>query len=206
MDCAGERFEAVREALADRKNILTVQELCELAGVSRSGYYNWVNSEQVRKMREQKDREDLECIMEAYRFRGYAKGVRGIHIRLLHMGVRMNVKKIRRLMRKYHLVCPIRTPNPYRRLQRSIRMGSTAENLVNREFGSRGPRAPPDGYHLYSAEREILLFVYDPGRLYQADPILCLKWIPGGRLRSGDRGPVGEEPRHLAEQGDCDPQ
>ena len=141
MDCAGERFEAVREALADRKNILTVQELCELAGVSRSGYYNWVNSEQVRKMREQKDREDLECIMEAYRFRGYAKGVRGIHMRLLHMGVRMNVKKIRRLMRKYHLVCPIRTPNPYRRLQRSIRMGSSAENLVNREFGSRGPRA-----------------------------------------------------------------
>ena len=141
MDCAGERFEAVREALADRKNILTVQELCELAGVSRSGYYNWVNSEQVRKMREQKDREDFECIMEAYRFRGYAKGVRGIHMRLLHMGVRMNVKKIRRLMRKYHLVCPIRTPNPYRRLQRSIRMGSSAENLVNREFGSRGPRA-----------------------------------------------------------------
>ena len=56
MDCAGERFEAVREALADRKNILTVQELCELAGVSRSGYYNWVNSEQAREMREQKNR------------------------------------------------------------------------------------------------------------------------------------------------------
>ena len=39
-----------------RKNILTVQELCELAGVSRSGYYNWVNSEQAREMREQKNR------------------------------------------------------------------------------------------------------------------------------------------------------
>jgi len=40
MDRAGVRFEAVREAAADKKNILTVKELCELAGVSRSGYYN----------------------------------------------------------------------------------------------------------------------------------------------------------------------
>lgn len=141
MDSAGERFATIREVLADRKNILTVKELCELAGVSRSGYYNWVNSERARELREQKDREDFERILEAYRFRGYAKGVRGIHMRLLHMGVRMNVKKIRRLMRKYHLVCPIRKPNPYRRLQKSIRMGSAAENLVNREFESHGPRA-----------------------------------------------------------------
>ena len=121
--------------------ILTVKELCELAGVSRSGYYNWVRSERARETREQRDRADFEWILEAYRFRSYAKGARGIHMRLLHMGVRMNVKKIRRLMRKYRLTCPIRKPNPYRRLQRSIRMGSTAENLVNREFESRGPRA-----------------------------------------------------------------
>ena len=141
MDSAGERFEAIRAALADRNNILTVKDLCELAGVSRSGYYNWVRSEKNRELREAKDQAAFEQILEAYRFRGYAKGVRGIHMRLLHMGIRMNVKKIRRLMRKYKLTCPIRKPNPYRRLQRSIRMGSAAENLVNREFESHGPRA-----------------------------------------------------------------
>lgn len=141
MDSAGERFEAICAALADRNNILTVKDLCELAGVSRSGYYNWVRSEKNRELREAKDRAAFEQILEAYRFRGYAKGVRGIHMRLLHMGIRMNVKKIRRLMRKYKLTCPIRKPNPYRRLQRSIRMGSAAENLVNREFESHGPRA-----------------------------------------------------------------
>ena len=141
MDSAGESFEAIRAALADRNNILTVKDLCELAGVSRSGYYNWVRSEKNRELREAKDRAAFEQILEAYRFRGYAKGVRGIHMRLLHMGIRMNVKKIRRLMRKYKLTCPIRKPNPYRRLQRSIRMGSAAENLVNREFESHGPRA-----------------------------------------------------------------
>ena len=55
MDSAGERFEAIRAALADRNNILTVKDLCELAGVSRSGYYNWVRSEKNRELREAKD-------------------------------------------------------------------------------------------------------------------------------------------------------
>jgi len=140
MDSAGTRFEAVRETLTDKNNVLTVKDLCELAGVSRSGYYNWIRSEKARVLREAKDQEAFEKILEAYQFRGYAKGVRGIHMRLLHMGVLMNVKKIRRLMRKHRLVCPIRKPNPYRRLQRSIQMGSTAENLVNREFEDHGPR------------------------------------------------------------------
>ena len=141
MDSVGTRFEAVREALADKNNVLTVKDLCELAGVSRSGYYNWIRSENARVLREAKDQEAFEKILEAYQFRGYAKGVRGIHMRLLHMGVLMNVKKIRRLMRKYRLVCPVRKPNPYRRLHKSIQMGNTAENLVNREFESHGPRA-----------------------------------------------------------------
>ena len=56
MDSAGERFEAIRAALADRNNILTVKDLCELAGVSRSGYYNWVRSEKNRELQEAKDR------------------------------------------------------------------------------------------------------------------------------------------------------
>ena len=94
MDSAGERFEAIRTALADRSNVLTVKELCQLAGVSRSGYYNWMSSQRARELREERDRAAFEQILEAYRFRGYAKGVRGIHMRLLHMGIRVNVKKI----------------------------------------------------------------------------------------------------------------
>ena len=60
MDSAGERFEAICAALADRNNILTVKDLCELAGVSRSGYYNWVRSEKNRELREAKDRAAFE--------------------------------------------------------------------------------------------------------------------------------------------------
>ena len=46
----------------------------------------------------------------------------------------MNVKKIRRLMRKYGLRCPIRKANPYRRMMKAIQTGTTAPNVVNREF------------------------------------------------------------------------
>ena len=35
----------IQEALAEEENILSVKELCEIADVSRSGYYNWVHSE-----------------------------------------------------------------------------------------------------------------------------------------------------------------
>ena len=47
--------------------------------------------------KEEQDRKDFELILEAYNFKGYDKGRRGIHMRLLHMGVLMNHKKITRL-------------------------------------------------------------------------------------------------------------
>lgn len=94
-----------------------------------------------REERETKDRQDFLLVLQAYQFRGYDKGVRGIHMRLLHMGICMNVKKIRRLMHKYNLVCPIRKANPYRQLMRALRSNVVADNHVNREFKLHGPRS-----------------------------------------------------------------
>ena len=78
----------------------------------------------------------------AYRFRGYDKGARGIQMRLLHLTspVVMNIKKIRRLMNKYGLFCPVRKANPYRRMAKALRTNHVADNLVNREFEDHGPR------------------------------------------------------------------
>jgi transposase InsO family protein len=90
--------------------------------------------------KEVRDWADFQLILEAYQFRGYDKGVWGIYMRLLRMGVRMNHKKIRRLMRKYELRCPIRKANPYRRMAKAIRTSAVADNLVKREFRQHGPR------------------------------------------------------------------
>ena len=79
------KFALIREATLQDNNLLKISKMCEIAAVSRSGYYNWCASEGKRKIREDTDKKDFDLILEAYRFRGYNKGARGIHMRLLHI-------------------------------------------------------------------------------------------------------------------------
>lgn len=142
MENPSAKFEIIHEIVSQEGSLQNVRELCKIAGVSRSGYYNWLASENNRLAKEQADRQDFERILEAYSYRGYDKGIRGIHMRLLHMNppVLMNVKKIQRLMRKYGLRCPIRKANPYRRMAKALRTDAIADNLLNRQFKEHGPR------------------------------------------------------------------
>ena len=142
MDNAGSKFAIIHEVLSSEENVLSVSTLCDIAGVSRSGYYNWLSAADTRERREAQDRADFDLILEAYSFRGYDKGARMIHMRLLHMTppVVMNIKKIRRLMNKYQLFCPIRKANPYRRMAKALRTTNVAGNILNREFTLHGPR------------------------------------------------------------------
>jgi len=121
-------------------NYLNISWLCETARVSRSGYYNWLSSEHKRLEKDEQDKIYFELILQAYQFRGYDKGKRGIYMRLLNMGIRMNQKKISRLMKKFNLKCPIRKANPYRRMAKALKTSNVAENLLNREFKGHGPR------------------------------------------------------------------
>lgn len=141
MGAQSEIFEIIHTSLRQKDTELSVSALCDIAGVSRSGYYRWVSAASVREAREKKDRADFELILAAYNFRGYKKGVLSVHMRLLHTGVVMNPKKIRRLMRKYNLYCPFRKANPYRRMAKTLKTSNVAANLLNREFEAHGPRA-----------------------------------------------------------------
>ena len=135
-------FEIIHSLISRPEGCLSVSEMCGIAGVSRSGYYAWVKAAPIREAHEEQDRRDFDIILEAYRWRGYSKGARGIYMRLLHMDppVVMNVKKIRRLMDKYSLSCPIRKANPYRRIAKALKTSSVADNLLRREFECYGPR------------------------------------------------------------------
>jgi transposase InsO family protein len=121
-------------------NELNISWLCELAGVSRSGYYNWIRTGKQREIRDVQDQKDFDLILKAYQFRGYNKGRRGIHMRLLHIGIVMNPKKVSRLMKKHNLFCPIRKANPYRRMAKALQTDTVANNIVNREFREHGAR------------------------------------------------------------------
>lgn len=142
MNSKSAKFAIIADILATPSNVLRLEDLCDVAGVSRSGYYNWLKSKEQRQEREIKDRADFELILKAFKHRGFDKGIRGIHMRLLHETpqVVMNTKKIQRLMRKYGLLCPIRKANPYRRMAKALKTSNYAENLVKREFTEHGPR------------------------------------------------------------------
>jgi transposase InsO family protein len=134
------KYEIIHNAIKKDNNLLSISRLCEIAGVSRSGYYAWEDAAPIREKREESDRTDFGMILKAYKFRGYAKGARGIFMRLLHTGQRMNLKKIRRLMRKYGLKCPFRRPNPYRQMAKAIKTNSVFPNVVDRKFDDGGVR------------------------------------------------------------------
>lgn len=53
---------------------------------------------------------------------------------------KMNLKKVRRLMKKYGLFCPIRKPNPYKKMMKALEESTIAPNLLERKFREYGPR------------------------------------------------------------------
>ena len=136
------KYGLIHEATRQDGNRLSISELCRIAGVSRSGYYAWLDAAPLRQIREESDLADFALVKQAYEFRGYKKGARSIYMRLLHMNppVVMNLKKIRRLMRKYGLFCPIRQANPYRRMAQAMKTSRVAKNQIQRQFKAFGPR------------------------------------------------------------------
>ena len=119
-----------------------VTYLCQLVGVSRSGYYNYFSnkSQERRKKSNEKDEICLNIILKAIRFKNRNKGARQIKMTLEgQFGVVYNLKRIRRIMKKYSIVCPIRKANPYRRMMKATKEHRIVPNLLNRQFKQSVP-------------------------------------------------------------------
>ena len=109
--------------------------LCNCIGVSKSGYYTYLSNENKRIEKDKEDKEDFEWILKAYKFKKRKKSSRQIKMVLDNeFNIHFNLKKIRRLMKKYGLKCPIRQANPYRRMMKATQEHTTCDNLVNRIF------------------------------------------------------------------------
>lgn len=134
------KYEIIEEMTRREDTVLNIQLLCDIAGVSKSGFYDWRANKSYREAQEAADRDDLDLILWAYNYRGYKKGARSIYMRLLRTETRMNIKKIRRIMAKYNVICPIRKANPYRRMAKAMATNYVAPNLVAREFKKYGVR------------------------------------------------------------------
>jgi putative transposase len=80
-----------------------VSYLCEIAGVSRSGYYNYfsLKSQKSKEEKNKNDEEIRDIILKAYHFKGRKKGARQIKMTLTgQYGIIYNLKRIRRIMKK----------------------------------------------------------------------------------------------------------
>ena len=167
------KYQIIYDTLQKNDNLLNVAAMCEIAGVSRSGYYHYLSTEDQRMEREERDRQDFLLILKAYQYRGYHKGARSIYMRLLHMEppIVMNIKKIRRLMRKYNLQCPIRKANPYRRMAKAMATAYTAPNIVNR--GTWSKKNSVNRYHVYNKWKSTpVLYVNNYRCLYQGTAVM----------------------------------
>jgi len=108
-----------------------IQIACEVAKVSRSGYYRWLK----HCHEPEKDHEDYLLIKEIFEKGKRKYGWRTIKMKLkMDKKVVMNHKKIQRIMKKYRLRTKIRRVNPYRMIMKKSLEHRTFENLLNRQF------------------------------------------------------------------------
>ena len=100
-------YKIIKELVDEYGEIISIKYLCEIAEVSRSGYYNYFSKKSIynRMLKEEKDLKDREMILDAFNRHGYKKGAKGIKMTLENEdGIVFNLKPKRRIMNKYHIV------------------------------------------------------------------------------------------------------
>jgi putative transposase len=118
-----------------------VSYFCEIAEVSRSGYYVWLHAENIRSTHEEKDWKDYELIKKIVVQKREKAGALTIKMILENeYFVVMNHKKIRRLMHKYNLETKVRRAKPYKKIAKATHEHKTVPNLLNRNFNQGEPR------------------------------------------------------------------
>ncbi len=99
-----------------------------LAEVSKSGYYKWVKRPHVMSAFE----EDIVGLFHFYKSR---KGARSLKMRLFRdLNAVVNLKKIRRIMKKYQLITKVRRKNPYKAVFKTGEDHKVLPNILSRDF------------------------------------------------------------------------
>lgn len=135
-------YEIIKELVEKYDEKAQIKYLCKLADVSRSGYYNYFNEKSIqnRKKKEVQDEKDRDIILDAFNRHGYKKGAKGIKMTLENEDkIIFNLKHIRRIMKKYNIICPIRKAEPYKQMLKKDLEHRTIDNKLNRKFKQEKP-------------------------------------------------------------------
>lgn len=139
---AEHKFIIINSVIEKYKLKNMVSYLCQIVKVSRSGYYNYFSSksQDYRSVRDKEDELIRDNIMKAYNFKRRKKGARQIKMTLENQfGIVYNLKRIRRVMKKYAIVCPIRKANPCRRIMKATQEHAVLPNILERNFKQEIP-------------------------------------------------------------------
>ena len=133
-------FKLINEIISKFKFKNIVSHLCKISGVSRSGYYNYLKSQDSRDYRDKLDRQSRDNILKAFKYKGYKKGSRSIKMTLKNKyNIIYSRKRIQRIMRKFNIVCPIRRSNPYKQIAKATKEHTVVPNLLKRNFKQEIP-------------------------------------------------------------------
>ena len=106
----------------------SIEAMCKVFGVSRSGYYDWRN----RQDKPNKDQWLIDLITQAQKVSKQTYGHRRIQRWLLRKHKKhVNLKVILRVMRRYDLLSKIRRVRPYMQYQKALHK---YPNLLDRQF------------------------------------------------------------------------
>lgn len=106
-----------------------------------------LTSEDIRMEREQRDLADRDLILKVFNRRGYKKGSRSIKMTLENeFNILYSLKRIRRVMNKYSIICPYRKANPYKRIAKATKEPRVVKNILNREFKQATPGKEGSSY------------------------------------------------------------
>jgi len=106
----------------------SIKILCDIASVSVSGYCKYFKDKGRRK---EKDKNDYLLIKEVFDGKKSKIGARTIK---MNLSTAMNLKKIRRIMKKYGLACNVRRINKAR-----VSLKKNKENMFVKNHLQSGP-------------------------------------------------------------------
>ncbi|GAA0400650.1 IS3 family transposase [Micromonospora gifhornensis] len=123
--------------ISTHRAIWSVKRLCRILAVSRSGFYRWVASEPTRQERAAGEDALAEQITRIHADSGGTYGSPRVTVELHHQGVRVNRKRVERIMRQRDVV-----GRHLRRRKRTTIADPAAPpvpDLIGRDFTAAAP-------------------------------------------------------------------
>lgn len=130
-------FEMIKRRNSNKGNRLSIRNMCKIGKVSRSGYCSYMKRQDgLHKIKKNdQDKLDYKMIKEVFEDEQYEKGAKQIKMQLLRkFGVNMGLNKIRRIMKKYGIICTIRQPKRMKATMRAFQTKNYKKNILNRKF------------------------------------------------------------------------